>query len=179
MRPGRKNASRKESDSWFTPAAWAARIRAALGGAVDFDPCCASPQHDAIKAEDGCLWPARDGLAERWRGRVYCNPPYSDMARWWPKIAAEAADTDRVSRLLALVPLRPSSKWWRELAARADFVGVPPRRIAFVSSETGLVATTGRCELTFFGWRLAKPEALQTIHMLIVRGLPGQGVLFP
>lgn len=165
-----------ESDSWNTPALWIERATRALGGPIDFDPCKAAA-HDAVHAVDGCLWPGRNGLSEAWAGRVWCNPPYSDMGRWWGKIAEEAAARERVVSMLVLAPLRPSSRWWRELAAAADWLGVPRSRIPFVSSKTGRAESTGRAELTFFGWRLARPEALQVMR-LDVCDLVDQVVLF-
>lgn len=183
--PRAVNASRMAGgDGWYTTEPWAAQIREALGGTIDLDPCAAIPDLDAIRARRSCVWPDgigcheewhRDGLRAKWSGRVYVNPPYSDMRRWTHKILISEHACERV---LVLAPLRPSSAWWRQIAARADFVGIPRRRIAFRCGLTGVVQGTGRCELCFFGFRLANPSALDVMVWRLVRGLPGQGVLF-
>ena len=59
------------SDEWGTP--W--EIVHALGE-FDLDPCASNENHKAPEfytKED-------DGLAQIWRGRVWCNPPYSQPA---------------------------------------------------------------------------------------------------
>lgn len=157
-----------KSDHWYTSTKWAQRIRNALGGTIDLDPCAADPRLDAIRAARSCVFPASDGLRAKWKGTVYVNPPYSRMKEWHAKILEEQ---QRCERVLVLVPLRPSSRWWRELAAQADFIGVPASRISFVDGVTGVLQGTGRVDLTFFGWRLADPRALgvMTFNLTNVR----------
>jgi phage N-6-adenine-methyltransferase len=53
----------------------------------------------------------QDGLAFPWKGeRVYCNPPYSDIAPWVEK-AAKAIDAPLV--VLLLPANRTEQGWWQ------------------------------------------------------------------
>jgi len=75
------------SPDWRTPPAWIEWARATMGG-IDLDPCASPLQHEqfARKNYDGETF---DGLMERWRGRVYCNPPGANSSKsvkaWWTK----------------------------------------------------------------------------------------------
>lgn len=54
-----------------------------------------------------------DGLAQSWAGhRVWCNPPYSDIAPWVAKAWAE----ERAELIVMLLPAnRTEQSWWQEL----------------------------------------------------------------
>lgn len=55
-----------------------------------------------------------NGLAQDWAGeRVWCNPPYSDIAPWIRKAWASYADTLGIAMLLPAS--RTEQSWWQEL----------------------------------------------------------------
>jgi hypothetical protein len=93
----------KESDHCSTPE-W---LYKALDCefAFDLDPCPLN------------LSPSFDGLALDWNGkRVFCNPPYSNIAPFVEKAIASSALT------VFLVPARFDSEWCRRLReARGEF----------------------------------------------------------
>lgn len=64
-----------KSDSWLTPL-W---IIEALGNDFDLDPC-GFRYH--LTARMIIQSPPYDGLIEKWHGKVWLNPPYSDAIRW-------------------------------------------------------------------------------------------------
>lgn len=85
---GGHHSHRMGTDVWLTPR----HILDALGE-FDLDPC---------SAPDPALWPTAmhhytlpvDGLAEPWFGRVWCNPPYGQMAwKWLEKLADHGRGT--------------------------------------------------------------------------------------
>lgn len=81
------------SVEWATPA----KVYAALDAEFrfDLDPCP--------------LGSADDGLALEWRGRrVFCNPPYGDIAPWLEK--GREADV-----AVFLVPARTDVRWFHGL----------------------------------------------------------------
>jgi phage N-6-adenine-methyltransferase len=66
-----------------------------------------------------------DGLAQRWNGAVWCNPPYSDCGAWVRKAWAEwdrtepgnslPRESDRLELIVMLLPAnRVEQKWWQE-----------------------------------------------------------------
>lgn len=56
---------------WYTPQ----YIIEALGGKFDLDPC--APKTEWYTAHK-CYTKEIDGLAQKWEGRVFLNPPYSN-----------------------------------------------------------------------------------------------------
>jgi phage N-6-adenine-methyltransferase len=84
----------------------------------------------AASAENAKLpryWTAADdALTQDWSGeRIYCNPPYSDIATWirkaWQEVNAEI--------IVMLLPAnRTEQQWWHELVEpRRDRPGSPLR----------------------------------------------------
>lgn len=93
--------SKKATDDWLTPPEL---VKAA--GPFDLDPCCyprmpwrtanvmvtlKAPRKRKSDAFDGgFVMVVGDGLLYPWHtaGRVWCNPPYSDILPWAKKMAA-------------------------------------------------------------------------------------------
>lgn len=71
----------RTTDVWLTPP----YVVEALG-AFDLDPCAPDPRPwDTARHYYN---QSNDGLAQPWRGRVWCNPPYSgQMPKWIAKLA--------------------------------------------------------------------------------------------
>jgi len=56
----------------------------------------------------------QNGLTLPWFGRVWCNPPYSDIAPWVAKTWAELARGE-VSCVAMLIPAtRTEQRWWQD-----------------------------------------------------------------
>lgn len=54
-----------------------------------------------------------DGLTMPWAGRVWCNPPYSQIGKWVEKAWEES---DRCELIVMLLPAnRPEQGWWQDL----------------------------------------------------------------
>src|SRR5881394_1418054 len=60
-----------DPDTWLTPRYILDQL-----GAFDLDPCSAEQTPNWTEAKL-CLTKMEDGLALRWRGRVFMNPPFS------------------------------------------------------------------------------------------------------
>lgn len=114
-------------DDWETPP----ELYAGLDSQFHFtlDACANS---DNAKCTH-YLTEAQDGLATSWTGQVvWCNPPYSQLAKWLAKAAAEAAQGVTV---VMLIPSRTDTIAWHDYAmkgcqrryirGRLRFVGAP------------------------------------------------------
>ena len=114
---GRKPA--EYSDEFYTPA-WLVKPL----GDFDLDPC-AGP----VSAFASCnVRPPRDGLNMAWRGRVWLNPPYSNIYEWLDKFTAHGDG-------IALVNSRCETGWFQRLAAAADALFFPRGRINFARPD--------------------------------------------
>lgn len=94
-------SARMKNDEWLTPPEI---VRAC--GEFDLDPCApivrpwdTARQHFTI--ED-------DGLAQRWHGRVWCNPPFGREAIKWLRRMAEHGNG------IALIPARTETVMFYE-----------------------------------------------------------------
>lgn len=60
---------------------------------------------------------ARSGLTHSWAGeRVWCNPPFSDLASWVAKADAEMRDPHGAELVAMLLPAnRTEQRWWQLL----------------------------------------------------------------
>lgn len=59
-----------------------------------------------------------DGLERPWTGRVWCNPPYSDLGSWCDKAWSEWRGWPQVrpSLIVMLLPAnRTEQAWWQDL----------------------------------------------------------------
>lgn len=73
---------------------------------------------------------AENGLEQPWPGRVWVNPPYSGIAPWTMKAAAEV-QAGHAEVVVMLVPGRVGARWYRDAVAGGASVVIWPRRIAF------------------------------------------------
>jgi phage N-6-adenine-methyltransferase len=110
-----------------------------LTGVRHFDLDVAASRQNALAAD---FFDARfSGLERGWWGRVWCNPPYSEIRPWVEKAEAE----HRRGRTLAIVMLLPANRteqgWWQDLIE-------PGRR----SGELGVWFLRGRRRFDRPGW---------------------------
>lgn len=124
------------SDEWYTPP----RIVQALG-AFDLDPT-AGPMNHALTnfrlANGEC------GLQREWFGRVWLNPPYSNVHLWLEKMASHANG-------IALVNARPDAQWFHKMASAAEALFWLKGRIKFTRPGGGALNTPVGSVLVAFG----------------------------
>lgn len=84
---GRKE---KASDTYLTPPALVKAL-----GPFDLDPCC--PPNMPWKTAKRMISLPEDGLTAQWKGRVWLNPPYSDVRPWVDKFVAHGSGIALVS----------------------------------------------------------------------------------
>ena len=114
------------TDVHFTPAVVLDRVR--MIAPIALDPCT---EEDNPCGAVRFFTKKHDALAFTWQpvGLVFANPPYSDMARWAEKIAAEAAAWP--VPFIVLCAARPDTRWWRTMLTVADVFAFWRGRITF------------------------------------------------
>lgn len=99
-----------ESDEWYTTPdtdAWARKCAGVEAWDLDVAAC------DEAHLAAAYFTKAHDGLSQPWRApRVWCNPPYSQIAAWVEKAFLEYAAA-RFSVLAMLLPaVKTEQDWW-------------------------------------------------------------------
>ncbi len=109
-----------KSDVWLTPLSLIKSL-----GEFDLDPC-AFADHET--APNKMLLPHCDGLVNEWFGKVWLNPPYSDLEKWLDKLADHGFGT-------ALVFNRLDTKCLQRHVKKASSVFFIAGRIKFLNSD--------------------------------------------
>ena len=98
---------------WATPRAFFAEVSKELGP-FDLDPCATKANAKCARFFDK----RKDGLKQRWTGRVWMNPPYGREIGAWMRKAFEAAQGGVI--VVCLVPARTDTAWWHDYAAKGS-----------------------------------------------------------
>ncbi|MBR0783930.1 DNA N-6-adenine-methyltransferase [Bradyrhizobium iriomotense] len=122
------------NDLWETPTELGQQLSTAVGG-FDLDPCAATADRRRASVKAKVLLTADDdGLAARWHGRVFVNPPYSrGIAEWIRKCWHES---ERGCVVIGLVPARPDTGWWHDYVANKADIYMLKGRLKFGASRT-------------------------------------------
>lgn len=113
--------NRGKSVTWFTPKSLLDSL-----GAFDLDPCTSIHRPFDTAKRHICLDGGQNGLAARWCGRVWLNPPYgTGMQKWLRKLSFHGNG-------IALVFARTDTRWAQESMPLADAVCFLSGRIAFL-----------------------------------------------
>ena len=90
------------TNDWLTPKYIIEAI-----GPFDLDPCAAPDPRPWDTARNHITLP-HDGLAAKWEGRVFCNPPYGpDTAKWMQRMGEHNSG-------IALIFARVETRAWQE-----------------------------------------------------------------
>lgn len=103
-----------QSDTHGTPDHILSAVIAALGGAVDLDPC-GDPNRPLSNVARSYYPEIADGLRMPWGGTVFMNPPYGRAIRRWVVKLRDEYLFGPCTAGIALVPARTDTGWWREL----------------------------------------------------------------
>lgn len=96
------------TDLWSTPQTFFDKLNEEFNFQIDV---CATPEN--AKCEK-FFTKEDDGLAQKWHGVCWMNPPYGREIIDWMKKANESA-REGVT-VVCLVPARTDTKWWHEYA---------------------------------------------------------------
>jgi hypothetical protein len=147
------------SNEWYTPAQFVEAARQVMGG-IDLDPASCAFANQVVKATR-YYTQDDDGMAQRWYGRVWMNPPYgreegerdSNQARWTRRLL-EAYQAGDVTEAIMLVNAVPGNRWFVPLKAYP--ICFPDARIRFYNEETDAGQPTHSNALIYLGSHLAR-----------------------
>jgi phage N-6-adenine-methyltransferase len=106
------------SDEWYTPEPLVKAL-----GTFDLDPC-AGPKNHAKRN----IRKPKNGLRAKWAGRVWLNPPYSNVHEWLAKMCKHKNG-------IALVNARVETQWFQIMAESAHSLFFPRGRIKFTRPD--------------------------------------------
>ena len=106
-----------ETDVWLTPLDLVQPL-----GEFDLDPC-GEAHHETAKT----IY-TEGGLEKEWFGRVWLNPPYSEVNKWLRRMVQHGYG-------IALVFARMDVKWAHEIIPHADSVFFPKGRLYFLTRD--------------------------------------------
>ena len=126
-RPWAARASNSNAE-WYTPPEIIERARAAMGG-IDLDPASCAIAQRVVQA---AAWfdRKRDGLAQRWTGNVWLNPPFARglIDQFIDKLLDERRN---FSQAITLVHSRTDADWFQRLGDIANAIAFPRGAIKF------------------------------------------------
>lgn len=105
-------------DDWLTPP----ELIKALGR-FDLDPC--TPVRMPWRTAARRFTPRQDGLKQSWGGRVWLNPPYSDVAPWIDRFVEHG------NGMALLSAKSVETRWGQKVLAAADAVLFLKGRLLF------------------------------------------------
>jgi hypothetical protein len=124
-------------------------------GVFDLDPCGGVGQ--VPLAKQSIVLP-KDGLTEKWEGRVWCNPPYGPHVGQWADKMAEHGNG------IMLIFSRVETRAWARIWRTADGILFPTGRIKFnrpAVGTSGEPASTGTAPSALVAYGEKNVEALR------------------
>lgn len=121
------------SDEWYTPL----EIFEALNLKFDLDPCSPGPGHWVPAAK--IYTQEDDGLAQKWEGLVFMNPPFGGRNGHVPWLAKFLAHGNGI----AIVRAYTSAKWFHDYAFSANSILFPRGKTKFVRPDGSIGKSPG------------------------------------
>lgn len=100
------------SDDWATPQDFFDKLNQEFSFELDV---CASGANAKCKRY---FTKEQDGLAQKWEGVCWMNPPYGRVISRWMKKAYESSVAG--ATVVCLVPARTDTAWWHDYATRGE-----------------------------------------------------------
>jgi phage N-6-adenine-methyltransferase len=135
-------------NEWFTPAKYIALARQVLGE-IDLDPATHETAQATIQAKQ-FFTKADNGLAQKWHGRVWLNPPYTFVADFVSKMVAER-QAGRVSAAIMLTHNYTDTTWFHEAQAAANAICFTRGRVDFYKLDGDIAKPTQGQAFFYFG----------------------------
>lgn len=124
-------ANNSGNNEWYTPPEYIKAAREVMGS-IDTDPASCEYANRTVQtrqyftAED-------DGLAQKWSGNVWLNPPYSrDLIGRFAEVVTTKYAEGEINQAVVLVNNATETAWFQRMMDKATAICLPKRRIRFV-----------------------------------------------
>lgn len=122
------NVLTKREETYLTPPDMIAALQRSPNFLFDLDPAC--PPNMPWRTAETMLTKAEDGLARKWHGHVWLNPPYGKETQKWMQRLAEHNDG------IALVFARTDTQWFHDyVLKKASAIYLLKGRIRFYNPD--------------------------------------------
>lgn len=137
-------------NEWYTPDEYLDLAREVLGG-FDLDPASSHVANRQVRATR-FFSRETNGLKQKWFGKVWLNPPYSqpDIAHFADKMVAEW-EAGNVEAAIVLTHNYTDTTWFQKLARASSAICFTRGRVRFVSPTGELAAPTQGQAFFYFG----------------------------
>jgi phage N-6-adenine-methyltransferase len=110
-----------ETEEWETPQDLFDDLNTEFGFELDV---CSAPE---LAKCERFFSPDDNGLRRTWRGVCWMNPPHGYGIEQWVAKARRAAENDRATTIVCLLPARVDASWWWENCLAAEIRFLPGR----------------------------------------------------
>ncbi|MBI1902912.1 MAG: phage N-6-adenine-methyltransferase [Planctomycetes bacterium] len=114
-------------DDWETPQFLFDGLNAEFG--FDLDVCATADNAKCRRF----YTKADDGLAQRWEGVCWMNPPYGREIEKWVRKAFEESQR-HAALVVCLLPARTDTRWWHKYVLRATEIRYLRGRLKFAGA---------------------------------------------
>ena len=157
-------------NEWFTPAEYIALARAVMG-TIDLDAASHPKAQETVQASR-YFTIETDGLKQKWAGKVWLNPPYSqpEIVYFIDKLLGEFA-AKRVKEAILLTHNFTDASWFHKSAKVCSAVCFTRGRIRFVALDGSIASPTQGQAFFYFG---PNPKgfmaAFRDVGFILVKG---------
>ena len=137
---------------WYTPPQYVESARKVMGS-IDCDPCTSELAQQVVKA-DAWYTIETDGLAHKWQGTVWMNPPYAAkiITRFVEKLLAHLSD-GTVSQAIMLTHNNVDTAWFHKAAMVCQSACFTRGRVRFYDERGQANSPTHGHVFVYFGRR--------------------------
>ena len=137
-----------KQDEWYTPEQYIIAAKKVMGD-IDLDPASNAFAQKTVMAAE---YYSKDALSKDWKGRVWMNPPFSDVLGFANKLI-EHLETGDVPQAIVLTNNNTDTLWWHNMATMANAICFTRGRISFYNKAGEAKGNTNGQTFFYFGPR--------------------------